>query len=202
MYNVNKEIKSEGNGLNYLDVGIHDDVEMTSVEFKQSDKGNKFLVFTFEKDKKVVTHTEWEPKDQDPEKLEEKTINQIKRVKHIVTKYIPEEQYEFNVSNFEEFCNKTIALLGSKYQGKKVRIKIVYNYSNYTTLPNYVPFIEKMEVPKEDSRLEISSIDKMKKDLPDTEVKLESNPFDTDQDTSSADLPESESKEEKDDMPF
>jgi hypothetical protein len=179
MYNVNKEINSEGSKLNYLDVGIHENVELTNVEYKQSEEGNEFMVFTFDKEGKNVTQTEWKPKDDDPKKLSDKTVNQIKRVKHIVTKFIPEEQYEFNASSFKEFCEKTISLLGTKHKGKKVRIKVVYNYNNYTTLPNYVPFIEKMEVPKEESKIEILSIDKMTKDKADSEPLAQTNPFDT-----------------------
>lgn len=178
MYNVNKTIDSEGRSANFIDVGIHDDVELKSVEFKVSpDAGNEFMVFHFEKEGKNLSHTEWKPKDQDPEKLENKTNNQIKRVKHIVTKFISEDMYTFQATDFKSFCLNTIKLLGTAYVGKKVRVKVVYSFSNFTSLPNYVPFIEKMEVPKEQSKLEILSIDKMTKERADVETIVQTNPF-------------------------
>ena len=178
MYNVNKNIDSEGRSANFIDVGIHEDAELKGVEYKVSpDAGNEFMVFHFEKEGKTLSHTEWKPKDVDPEKLENKTNNQIKRVKHIVTKFISEELYTFEVKDFKSFCLETIRLLGTSYIGKKVRIKVVYSFNNYTSLPNYVPFIEKMEVPKEKSKLEILSIDKMTKERADVEPQVQTNPF-------------------------
>ena len=180
MYNVNKNIDSESRSANFLDVGIHEDVELKGIEYKVSpDIGNEFMVFHFEKDGKQLSHTEWKPKDVDPEKLENKTNNQIKRVKHIVTKFISEDLYVFEVNDFKSFCLATIKLLGNAYVGKKIRIKVVYSFSNYTSLPNYVPFIEKMEVPKEQSKLEILSIDKMTKERADVEPAVQTNPFET-----------------------
>jgi hypothetical protein len=180
MYNVNTKIDSESRSANFLDVGIHEDVELKGIEYKTSpDAGNEFMVFHFEKDGKQLSHTEWKPKDVDPEKLENKTNNQIKRVKHIVTKFISEETYVFTATDFKSFCLNTIKLLGNSYVGKKVRIKVVYSFNNYTSLPNYVPFIEKMEVPKEQSKLEILSIDKMVKERADVEPAVQQNPFET-----------------------
>ena len=175
MYNVNKNIDSESRSTNFMDVGIHEDVALTGIEYKTSDAGNEFLVFHFEKDGRKLDHTEWKPNDTDPDRLENKELNQIKRVKHIVTKFIPEDEYVFQASDFKTFCENTIRLLGSKYEGNKVRIKVIYSFNNYTSLPNYVPFIEKMEVPKEQSKLELLSIDKMTKDRADIETPV-SNP--------------------------
>jgi len=178
MYNVNKNIDSESRSANFLDVGIHEDVELKGIEYKVSpENNNEFMVFHFEKDGKNLSHTEWKPKDQDPEKLENKTNNQIKRVKHIVTKFISEDTYVFVATDFKSFCENTIRLLGNSYVGKKVRVKVVYSFSNFTSLPNYVPFIEKMEVPKSQSKLEILSIDKMVKERADIEPVVQENPF-------------------------
>lgn len=178
MYNVNTNIDSEARATNFLDPGIHDDVYLMSVEYKTSPKGNDFMVFNFEKDGKSASLTEWAPSDEDPEKLQNKTLNQIKRVKHIVTKFIDDEKFVFDVKDFKEFCAKTIEVLGNAYENKSVRIKVVYGNNNFTSLPRYIPFIEKTEVPKDKSRLEIISIDKMVKDRPDTE-QLQTNPFET-----------------------
>jgi len=194
MYDVNTSIDSEGSGANFLDVGIHDDVELIKVEFKTSSEGSEFMVFQFEKDGKKLSHTEWKPRDEDDERLENKTKNQIKRVKHIVTKFIPEDKYVFSVTDFKSFCENTINLLGETYKGKKVRIKVIYSFNNYTSLPRYVPFIELMSVDK--TKLEILSIDKMKKEIPDANTS-ESNPFKP-KDKANTELP----TEVKSDLPF
>ncbi len=178
MYNVNTTIDSEARATNFLDVGIHENVMLTGVEFKTSSNGNDFLVFHFEKDGKKVDHTEWMPNDTDPEKLQNKTINQIKRVKHIVTKFIPEEQFVFQANDFKSFGEATVKLLGNTYVNKPVRLKVIYSYNNYTSLPNYVPFIETMDITKDKSRLEILSIDKMTKDMADVES-VQANPFES-----------------------
>ena len=177
MYKVDKNVKSEARATNFLDVGIHEDVELVGVEYKVSPEGNnEFIVFHFEKDGKKLSHTEWKPRDVDPDKLENKQANQIKRIKHIVTKYISEDVFVFEAADFKGFCDSTITLLGTSYVGKQVRLKVVYSFNNYTSLPNYVPFIEKMDTPVEKTKLEILSIDKMTKTQADVE-KPQSNPF-------------------------
>lgn len=188
-YKVDKSIDSESRVTNFIDVGIHEDVLLKDVEYKVSTQGNQYLVFHFEKDGKALSHTEWEPSDDDPQKLENKTNNQIKRIKHIVTKFIPEDQYIIDVEDFKAFCESTLNLLGQNYLEKLVRLKVVYNFNNYTSLPNYTPFIEKMEVTKDKSRLEIISIDKMTRDRPDVE-QTQTNPFEVKTENSKAgDLP-------------
>lgn len=178
MYNVNKNIDSESRTTNFIDVGIHENVNLIGVEYKVvPENGNEFMVFHFEKDGKKLSHTEWKPKDADQSKLENKTLNQIKRVKHIVTKFIPKDLYVFDAVDFKSFCEATIRLLGNSYVGKKVRIKVVYSNNNYTSLPNYVPFIEEMSVPVAETKLEILSIDKMTRDKADAEPVAETNPF-------------------------
>jgi len=176
-YIVNKSINSEGRKLNFLDTGIHEDVFLISIEYKISPNNNPFLVFTFEKDGKKLTQTEYEPKDRDGNVLEEKKMNQIIRLKHIATKYISEEEFDFESDSFESFCNTIISKLTGKFEGKPMRVKVVYSNKNYTSLPKYVPFIESMEVPKEKSRLEIVSIDKMTKDAPDKTDQARPNPY-------------------------
>jgi hypothetical protein len=177
MYKVDQNVDSEKRATNFQDVGIHENDELVGVEYKVSPEGNnEFMVFHFEKDGKKLSHTEWKPRDADPEKLENKKANQIKRIKHIVTKYIPEDIYVFEAADFKSFCESTIKLLGTNFIGKKVRLKVVYSFNNYTSLPNYVPFIESMDVPKDKSKLEILSIDKMTKTQADVE-RPQSNPF-------------------------
>lgn len=184
MYSVTKDINSETRVNNFMGPGIHENVELKHTEddkypiiYGESKKGNKFAAFHFINDKgEILIHTEYEPSDDNQEKLENKTLNQIKRFKHIITKFVPEENFIFEATNFEEFVNKTITILGNSYKGKKVRIKVVLNNNDYTTLPNYVPFIENMEVTN--SKLSINTaMDKIVKGSPDVETTTSANPF-------------------------
>lgn len=167
----------------YMNVGIHENVELISYEYRVSSNGNKFieLVFTNSFGEKL-THTEWEPKDPVAEKVNDKILNQATRFRYLLTSLLPGENVSFEFANFEDFANKIIGILTAKYKGQKVRIKVVYNNKNYTTLPNYLKmtWIESMTIPKEESRITIiDKIDKMVKDTP-TEVTTSENPFASD----------------------
>jgi hypothetical protein len=72
MYNVNKNIDSESSSANFLDVGIHEDVELKGVEYKTSPKeNNEFMVFHFEKDgKKWVKFVVTDPREDGAKRYE------------------------------------------------------------------------------------------------------------------------------------
>ena len=199
-YIINKTINSEGRQRNFIDVGIHDNVALKTIEYKISPNFNPFLVFTFEKDGKLLTHTEYEPKDKDGNILENKRKNQMIRLKHIATKFIKEDDFIIEIMNddFKEFCSQYLKLLGNKYVGVKVRIKVVYSDKNFTSLPKYVPFIERMDTEK--TTLEILSIDKMTKDSPD-KVESTQNPYKLDL-TPTVETVPAEVAQTENDLPF
>lgn len=187
-YNT-KDIPADGRTTNFMDVGIQENVELIDIRFDKSPNDNKFLVFKFKNERgQELSHTEWEPTDKDETRLNQKITNQIKRIKHIAKRYMPEDAFDINASDFEGFALKTIQLFGDKFKGVKVRVKVVYSNSNYTSLPNYVPFLENMSVPKEDSKLEILSIDKMVRDRADRETPV-ANPLDVINDTPNTEMP-------------
>ena len=176
-YNMTKDLQAESSGTSFIDVGISENVELVRVEYNVTDKGNEFLgLYFIDEKKRELSHTEWKPTDEDAERLASKQTNQMRRLKHIATKFVNEDELIFNVETFKEFADKIISILSGRTEGKKVRIKVVYAYNNYTSLPNYLPFIESMSTPLSESKLEISSIDKMKRDQADKEVTVE-NPF-------------------------
>lgn len=174
-----KDIPADAPSTNFMDAGIHENIELINIRYDESPKEhNKFLVFTFKNERgQELSHTEWEPRDVDETRLLNKQRNQVKRIKHIAKRYMPETDFNIETDSFETFALKTIQLFGDKIKSKKVRIKVTYSDSNYTSLPRYIPFIESMDVPKEESVLEIISIDKMVRDRADREQPL-ANPLD------------------------
>jgi len=182
MYNVTAELPYESTSDNFMDVGIHENVEMTRVEYGKTEK-NEFIAFYFVgADGSKLSHTEWKPTERSmdtPEKLAEKELNQMSRIKQIVLNFIPEANFVFQANSFEDFAKKVIALLGTTYVGVKLRLKVVYS-GKYTSLPNYwkFRFIERMDtVPADKSKIKVLSIDKMNR-TPDP-IPTNTNPFDT-----------------------
>ena len=176
---VDEKIQSEARAVNYIDVGIHDNLELTEIKVDTSPKGNNFLAFTFKaEDGKMLTKTEWQPTGAEDDVLMKKAQNQTKRVKHIMTKYLPEEatKIEYDTNEWIKYASTVKAKLDPVIKGVKVRAKAIYDNSNYVTLPNYIPFLERMDVEK--TGLAIQTIDKLVKDAPDTEVAV-SNPFES-----------------------
>jgi hypothetical protein len=174
IYNVTKELQSEGSESSFMDVGIHENVKMTNVEYGITDKGNEFLAFYFVNETgEQLSHTEWKPSaNLEAQKLESAVINQMKRIKQIVTKFVPESEFVFVARSFKEFAESVVRVLGKRYEGKRVRIKVVYS-GKYTSLPSYTKFqfIESMDIPKEKSKIKILSLDKMSREVkPDVET--------------------------------
>lgn len=193
MYKLTPEL-AKGEGMKFIDVGIHENLELKRidkqgnelppVEYNVSENGNEFLAFYFtDQDGNQLIKTEWKPSDTDQVKLDKKIVNQMKRVQAIITCFISLQEYVMQVDSFQEFAKRTIELLSNKYKGKKVRVKAVYAYNNFVSLPNYTfqdnPFIESMDISKAESKMKITSMDKMvRDDKPDTTTS-EKNPFET-----------------------
>jgi hypothetical protein len=182
MYNVTRDLPFESMTSDFMDTGIHENVEMIKVEYGKAT--NEFIAFYFkgESGEKLV-YTQWMPGGIDPEKVEEKKINQMSRIKQICMCFIPEEKFIFQSNTFEEFAKKTIEVLGTSYIGVKVRVKVVYA-GNYTSLPNYwkFRFIERMDNngyvgdKETKSKIKILSIDKMTRPTADP-IPTNTNPF-------------------------
>lgn len=133
MYNITTETQSESNYKTFGG-GIHSEVELQSVEFKiinnQVNNGEPTLSFNFVGPKgEKFNHLEYPAEGaKDVQKAADWMGS---RVKHILTKFIPTEQVVLSGSNYSEFCNNIIALLGNNNVGKKVAIKITYGTKAY-----------------------------------------------------------------------
>lgn len=179
IYNTSAALAQTKNDVDFLEAGIHDNVVMTGIRKATTENGNKFIEFAFLKDNDKASHTEWETKrtSQDTdETFEKKQLNQISRILQIMGCFVTEDKLSFVASNFDEFTEMVIRILGESYKNVPVRIKLVYNNKGYTTLPNYAvyTFIENMNVTK--SKIKKLAIDVFVKPTADTD-NGNANPF-------------------------
>ena len=182
-YNVTKDLGNDNTSRNFMDVGIHENCELTRVEYNKTEKGNEFLAFYFvNPEGEELSHTEWKPRSESADRVE----NQIQRIKQLIcgyrgdkTIYISRDSFVFKADDFEEFAKTTINLLGDSYKGKKVRVKVVYSDTGYTSLPQYwkFRFIESMDVLKENSKIKMMSIDKVTREPKPDVVETTLNPI-------------------------
>lgn len=176
MYDLTQNIETEQGGLTYITPGIHENLRLEKpdgtypIVYEKSRNGNEFIAFHFmNKEGQTFVHTEWKPSSPDQDILEKKSANLTKRLLHISKKFVDESQLKFKVETFEQLANKLITIIGNNYKNKLFRVKIVYNNKNYTTFPNYVPFIESMSISADKSYLKISGDDKVVKNRPDNQ---------------------------------
>jgi len=209
IYALTKDlINVEQKSRSFMNVGVHTNITLTEVVCETSKNGNPFLAFYFENEKgERASKTEWEVNANKPletmnadEKAAyiTKVNNQMGRIAAIAKCFISEEALlGINVADFTGFINRIKELLANKTQGIKLRIKIVYDYNDWATLPSYLkyPWIERMDlVPDDKTRMEIiDGIDKVVKSKPD-DNKYESNPLAT--------TTKVESKGADEDLPF
>jgi hypothetical protein len=184
MYDLTLNIDSEQNGLTYIEPDVQENLYLGKpdgsypIVYEESKSGNEFIAFHFlNKEGQTFVHTEWVPKSDDSAILDKKNSNLTKRILHIAKKLVDESQLKFKVETFEQLAKKIISVVGNNYKGKLFRCKVVLNNKNYTTFPNYVPFMENMDVPKEKSKLRIGASDKVVKSKADTIIVTSPNPF-------------------------
>jgi len=79
-----------------------------------------------------------------PEQALEEAYNDYNRkIKHILTKYMSEEDAEISdSSSYKDYANQIISKLDKKYFDIEANIKLVYDKNNYLVLPRYGNFYE------------------------------------------------------------
>jgi len=185
MYDTTKTIETEQSGLTFIQPGIHENVRLAKPDesypiiYEKSKNGNEFIALHFMNNEgQTFVHTEWKPVlgtgEQAEAILEKKQANLVKRLLHIGKKIVNESALKFKVDTFEELAKLYIKAIGDNYKDKLFRVKIIYNNKNYTTFPNYVPFIESMSI--KNTNLKMSPDDKVAKTKADT-IPTTNNPF-------------------------
>jgi hypothetical protein len=113
-------------------IEIISDVSITETEVGVTDKGLAFLDITFEHPKgyrhreRIFDPTNNVPHWTTPEKEVEKTKA---RLKHIIGRFVPEEEQVFSATSFSEMCKQIAGLLTTHAieTNKKVTAKFVYD---------------------------------------------------------------------------
>lgn len=165
MYSKERAQKIEKNDTKYIPAGIQENVALKSARVTTSPQGNMFLEIVFEKDGATLTQTEWKPTkfgNMTEEDLQKKEDTQFSRMMQILLCFYKDEELIFNATSFEGWAEEVANYLNRADKSKLLRVKVVYNNKNYTTLPTYAKytFIEPMSVSKEESSIIELGIDK------------------------------------------
>ena len=171
MYTINQNTTVEtGSGASPIPVGINENVKFTGIEKKADKNGKPYLAFMFQDSEgNALMHNEFEinpqyvtPKEgeSNEDAVSRRVNSMLVRIKHICTQFISAEQFVVTGSSFEEFCTNLVTLMSNKDYSKLLKLKVVYNYRDYNSLPNFVPFVEAQD--KQPTSLKISpKYDKM-----------------------------------------
>ena len=190
MYDLTTNIETEQSGLSYIAPGIHENLRLAKpdgsypITYEKSKNGSEFIALHFmNPDGQTLVHTEWIPVSDDAEIKKKKDANLSKRLLHIGKKFVTVEALKTiaKTENFEQMAKAYIAVIGDNYKNangtaKLLRGKVIYNNKNFTTFPNYVPFLEPMSIPLEDTKLKMSPDDKIVKSKADV-IPSRPNPF-------------------------
>lgn len=165
MYSKERAQQIAKNDIKYIPVGIQENVALKSAKVTTSPNGNLFLEITFEKDGATLTQTEWKPTkfgNMSDEDLQKKEDTQFSRMMQILLCFYKDEELIFNATSFEGWAEEVANYLNKADKSKLLRMKVVYNNKNYTTLPTYAKytFIEPMSISKEESSIIELGIDK------------------------------------------
>lgn len=133
---------------NSYPVGIFDDNIITAVEVGKPEDGSAYLDITFENVKKGYTLRERIfAVDRVPDwSTEEKEINKLKaKIKHIMARFVPEDQMIFEAHGFIDMCEKVKERLDQFAVAAKARVSLITEYDrNFTYVvlkSKYPPFL-------------------------------------------------------------
>lgn len=164
VFNTSSAFDIQKKDVKFLDAGIHENVSLERVRHDKSPNGNEFIEFTFSKDGASMTHTEYAPQkysDQTEEEFNSKVNKQVSRILQIMEVFYDRSKLSFQADTFSTFAGWVVALMNGADKSQKVRLKVVYSNTGYTTLPKYAvyTFIESMSVSSEKSKIKKLGID-------------------------------------------
>ena len=191
MYKINQSTKvQEGGGSSAIPVGINEGCSLMNISKEITKDGSPYLCFLFnDANGNELKHMEFDvnpervnpkPGESNDEAVSRRVNNMLVRIKHICTKFVDPDSFSVQGNNYDELCDSLVTFMGTKFQGIPVRLKVVYSWNDYSSLPNFCPFIETMDTNP--SGLKINpKYDKMEKDSAETQTEVMA--------TDSSDLP-------------
>jgi len=175
MYTINENLKVDSTGsVSAIPVGINEGVSFEGVTKKQDKNGKSYLSFSFkDSEDNELMHNEFEvnpdyvtPKagESKEDAINRRVNNMLIRVKHICTQFIAKDKFVVSGTTYDEFCNNLINLMSTANTSAELRLKVVLNYKDYSSLPNFTPFIENVETHPTTSLKINPKYDKMEPD--------------------------------------
>ena len=164
IFNTSTAFSVETKDVKYMRAGIHENVSLLGVKMEKAPTGILFIEFLFGKDGATLSHTEYEPTrfdDETDSKFQERVDKQVKRIMQIMKCFYTKEQLMFTADSFATYGNWVVSLMNSADKETKLRLKVVYGNSGYTTLPRYAnyTFVEPMSISSVDSKIVELKID-------------------------------------------
>lgn len=142
----------DGLSIPNLDPAKYENCTLDKVEFTKTTKGDgtqgkEIITFTFATpDGLQHQHTEYAPDATNPDA--KKVANMIKRIGHILTKFLPKDQTEIPANTFAELGNQVVAKLDAIPNRNEIKVDIlvagnVYQGKATSGFTGYPPFIAK-----------------------------------------------------------
>lgn len=156
---------SEKRSGGFIEPGIRENLEITKLELT-SGEGNPFLLVEATDPYGRTVHKRfYEPTiggfitSQEILQREVKKFNGV--IANISRKFLGHE-YKATGNTFMEVVSKVITDIGDRFNGVKLRGKIILNQKDFPSFPGYAPIFERMdEVTVEKTELKISPNDKI-----------------------------------------
>jgi len=189
LYNMDPSVTADLQASTYIQPGIVENIELVKVVY-QTTETSEFLAFYFEDDQNdKLSHTEWpmkfkRPLDQMSSEEQEKALGLIKRQKRLIAQIVEAilgkgAADSIKANNFQEYAEAVVKLLTGKFEGIKLRAKVVYDYRGFTSLANNprYRFIEPMTITKEKSAIRILANDRLTRPNQRNEERAVNNPL-------------------------
>lgn len=95
-----------------------------------------------------------------------------RQIKHILTKYLSEEEATIkNINSYKDFAMQIVKKLTGKTENKLMRLKTVYNKKGYLEIPRFGNYLESMETSP--SELFLTEYDIITRNIPSKESDIE-----------------------------
>lgn len=173
-----KEVSIFNNG----EAGIVENVSISVFKKKKDDKEtlpDYSIVFTDENGKTTNMGFYHIKEATQYKTVEEQVMDRGKKLKHLFHAILGKDYQIPSFETHQQMLDVSMKLFSENVGSNKFRVFANYGTTTskkaYIQIRTFVPFIESMSVPKEDSRLELSTIDNM--------IRLQADPKSTTQST-------------------